>query len=82
MLRQHAVCMTTQERLDAYYAAEARILLAQQVGHGDRSRRNAELEQVRAGIRALESQIAAEARSAAGAPGPLTMVGGFNRPLS
>jgi len=53
---------TTQQRLDAYLAAEARILTAGFSVRLDlRQRQEAELAQIRAGIRELEARLAAEA---------------------
>jgi hypothetical protein len=57
---------TTQDRLNAYYAAEAEILKAHEVRHGDKLYRMAELEQVRAQIDKLEAQLAREQARAAG----------------
>lgn len=71
----------TAARLAAYKSAELRILEAQQLGHGDRSKRLAELAEVRAAITQLETQLANEQRAAAGASGPVTMVADFSRPL-
>lgn len=71
----------TAARLAAYKAAELDILQAQQIGHGDRSLRMAELAEVRKAIKDLEAQLAAENRAAAGHRGPVTLVGGFNRDL-
>lgn len=49
------------QRLDAYLAAEARILQSQEymVGNGGTARRNrrADLEQVQAGIKAVRAEI-------------------------
>lgn len=49
------------QRLDAYLAAESRILQSQEytVGQGGTARRNrrAELEQVQAGIKAVRAEI-------------------------
>ncbi len=53
--------MSTQTRLDAYLAAEDRILNAQEVRGGDRTFRMAELEEVRGTIARLERQVAREA---------------------
>ena len=51
-----------QQRLDSYLAAEARILQSQEytVGQGGTARRNrrADLEQVQAGIKATQAEIA------------------------
>lgn len=50
-----------QQRLDAYLAAEARILQSQEymIGNGGTARRNrrADLEQVQAGIKAVRAEI-------------------------
>lgn len=50
-----------QQRLDAYLAAELRILQSQEyaVGQGGTARRNrrAELEQVQAGIKAVRAEM-------------------------
>lgn len=58
-----------QARLDAYLAAELRILKSQEytVGDGGEARRNkrAELERVQAGIREIRIEIAALDRAAA-----------------
>ena len=49
---------TPQERLDLYYAAEARILSAGfSVRYDVRQRQEAELAQIRKGIAQLEAQI-------------------------
>lgn len=69
----------TASRLAAYKDTELRILKAQQMGHGDRSLRMAELAEVRAAITQLESKQAAENRAAAGHFGPVTMVADFSR---
>lgn len=47
---------STSERLQAYYDAEARILKAQASGAGNRRVQNAELAEVRRGIRELKAQ--------------------------
>lgn len=69
-----------QTRRAAYVAAELKILQSQeyQVGQGGTQRRNvrAELEQVRAGIAQLDTQIDAETASAAGARRVYTAVPG------
>lgn len=58
--------MSTQSRLDAYLAAEAEILKAQEVRAGDRIHRRAELLAVQAQIEILERKLAREQASAAG----------------
>lgn len=51
----------TQQRLDAYIAAEARILSAGlSVRLAERQLQEAELAQIRAGIEALQRQLAVE----------------------
>lgn len=67
----------TAVRLAQYKSAEARILKAQSLGHGDRSLTNASLSEVRAAIKDLEAQLAAESRGGQ----PAVMVSGFNRGL-
>lgn len=52
--------MTTQTRLDAYLAAETKILSAQEVRGGDVNYRRAELEEVRKAIKSLQTQLARE----------------------
>jgi hypothetical protein len=52
--------MTTQERLNAYLATESEILAAQELRHGDRTFRLAELNEVRRAIKDLERQRARE----------------------
>ena len=69
---------TTATRLAAYQASELRILKAQQLGHGDRSLRNAELAEVRQAIKDLEAQLKAEAAAAA-RRGPMLVFGDFSR---
>lgn len=57
--------MSTQSRLDAYLAAEARILSAGfSVQLDQRRRQEAELAEVRRGIRELEARLAGETRGA------------------
>lgn len=52
---------TTQERLDAYYAAEQKILARGQRGSaGNYSRDNAELSEIRKAIASLQQQLAVE----------------------
>lgn len=52
---------TTQQRLDLYLAAEARILTAGfSIRYDVRQRQEAELAEVRKAITALQSQLAAE----------------------
>tara|TARA_R110002049_G_scaffold73666_25_gene190312 strand:+ start:414 stop:629 length:216 start_codon:yes stop_codon:yes gene_type:complete len=48
---------TTQTRLDAYLAAEAAILQAQEFRGGDRTHRMAELRDVQAQIDRLQRQL-------------------------
>ncbi len=59
-----------QARLDAYLAAEARILNSQeyQIGQGSTARKNrrAELEQVQAGIREARAELASAQNTVAG----------------
>ena len=61
--------MSTQTRLDAYLAAEADILNAQEVRGGDRTFRRAELETVRDMIDRLQRQLAREQTADAGQGG-------------
>lgn len=57
----------TQQRLDAYLAAEARILSAGLSVRLDiRQRQEAELAQVRAGIESLQRQLAQESGAGRG----------------
>lgn len=72
----------TATRLDAYKAAELRILKAQRTGFGDRSMQLAELEEVRKAIKDLEAQLAQELRDAAGQRGQSVMVADFSKGLS
>ena len=58
--------MTTQSRLDAYLAAEAEIVKAQEVRAGDRTHRRAELQVVQVQIAVLQRQLAREQAAAAG----------------
>jgi hypothetical protein len=55
--------MSTQTRLDAYLAAEAEILQAQEARRGDRTHRMAELAEVRKAIKDLQLQLARESSS-------------------
>lgn len=71
----------TATRLQAYKAAELRILEAQQTRHGDRTRINAELAEVRQAIKELEVQHRAELAAASGQKGPRFMVADFSRSL-
>ena len=71
----------TAQRLAAYKASELRILKAQSLGHGDRTLQNAQLSEVRAAIKELEAQLAAENRANAGSFGPVTLLSSFSRPL-
>ena len=68
----------TATRLQAYKDAELRILKAQQLGHGDRSLRHAELATVQAQIEKLEAQLRAETAAANGC-GPRLVFGDFSR---
>ena len=56
----------TETRLNAYLAAEMAILKAQEVRHGDRTFRQAELSDVRAQIDILQRQLAREQAAQAG----------------
>lgn len=59
--------MSTQSRLDAYYAAELRILArGQSVGFAQRQQALAELAEVRKAIAALESELRGAQSTAAG----------------
>lgn len=59
---------TTQERLDLYLAAEARILARGQSNRmGDLQAEQAELATIRQAITELQTQLAQERRSALGA---------------
>lgn len=58
--------MSTQARLDAYLAAEAKILSGQSVRFGERQLQRADLAEVRKAITGLQSQLAREQASAAG----------------
>lgn len=71
----------TAARLAAYKTAELQILGAQQLSHGDRSKRLAELAEVRKAIKELEAQLSNELRTAAGNHGPVTLVSDFSRSL-
>jgi hypothetical protein len=62
----------TQERLDNYYAAEARILARGQSARMDlRQRDEAELQTIRDAIAKLEAQLARETSAASGGAGSL-----------
>ncbi|QDH70857.1 hypothetical protein [Marilutibacter alkalisoli] len=51
----------TQQRLDAYYAAEARILArGSNLRHDQRQRQEAELADIRKAIKELEAKLDAE----------------------
>lgn len=50
---------TTQQRLDAYLDAEARVLAGQSVRLGDRQVTLADLSEIRKGIAQLRSELAA-----------------------
>lgn len=69
--------MSTATRLTAYYQAETQVLKAQALGKGDRTKQMAQLAEIRAGIKELEAQLAAENRTAAGQTGPVLMRGAF-----
>jgi len=58
--------MSTQSRLDAYYAAELQILQAQEARHGDKTHRAAELADVQAMIDTLERKLSREQAGADG----------------
>lgn len=61
---------TTQERLDAYKAAEARILAGgQSLRYAERQLQQAELAEIRKAISQLESQLQRETDAAAGRTG-------------
>lgn len=57
-----------QDMLARYLAAEEALLRGKEVAFGDRKLRREDLPEVRAGRREWESRVAAEQRSAAGAP--------------
>lgn len=71
----------TAARLAAYKSAELRILQAQQLGQGDRTKRLAELAEVRKAITELEAKLANEQRAAAGASVSVVHVADFSRGL-
>lgn len=71
----------TKTRLDAYKAAELRILQAQEAGQGDRRAKLAELSTVAEKIKELEAQYQAELASEAGRVGPMIAVADFSRGL-
>lgn len=52
--------MTTQQRLNAYLEAEAKILRGQEVRIGDKTFRRADLEAVQSMIAKLQAQLARE----------------------
>lgn len=58
--------MTTQTRLDAYLAAEAATLLAQEVSSEGRAQKMASLADIRAQIDKLTAQLNREKATAAG----------------
>lgn len=58
-----------ETRLAAYLAAEIAILKAQEIRHGDRSYRQAELKDVREQIDALQRAVAREQAAASGRRG-------------
>lgn len=57
---------TTQERLDAYLAAELQVLKGQAVRFGDRQLTRADLAEITRTIRSLEAKLAQEKRGAQG----------------
>jgi flagella basal body P-ring formation protein FlgA len=59
----------TQTRLDAYLAAEAKILAGQSVRHGDRQLTMADLSEVRKEIATLQAAVRREEAAAAGRGG-------------
>lgn len=69
---------TTQERLAAYYQAEADALRAQSTTRGDRSRQLALLAEIRKGIAELETKLGIERRAAAGVSGLDYRLASFN----
>lgn len=69
--------MSTATRLTAYYEAEAEILKAQALGHGDRNMQRASLATVQSAIKELEAKLAAENLSASGQVGPVLLRGAF-----
>ena len=71
----------TQQRLDNYYAAEARILARGQSERFDqRQRDQADLKTIRDAITKLECQLANETNTAAGTRGSLSyQTAAFNR---
>lgn len=58
--------MTTQTRLDAYLAAETKVLSGQETWVGDRKLRMADLPEIRAAIKELQTQLARETAAASG----------------
>jgi hypothetical protein len=52
--------MSTQERLDAYLAAEAAILKGQEYRFGERALTRADLAEVRMGIGSLKAELRRE----------------------
>lgn len=60
------VATQTETRLQAYIDAEAKILRGQSVRMGDRELRRADLAEIRAEIRQLQRDVAAEKASASG----------------
>lgn len=57
---------TTQERLDAYLAAELQVLKGQVVRFGERQLTRADLAEIRAAITQLEAKLAREASGTGG----------------
>lgn len=60
---------TTQERLDAYQAAELAVLKGQSVRVGERQLTRADLAEIRSAIAQLEAQLQREANAVAGRGG-------------
>lgn len=65
---------TATERLARYVEAEKKILEGQSVRMSDRMLTRADLSEVRAEIKDLQSQAAAESRTAAGNYGPRALL--------
>lgn len=57
---------TTQQRLDLYLDAEAKILGGQEVRFGDRTLRYADLREIRSTITNLQRQVTREGRAKRG----------------
>ncbi len=71
-----------QQRVQRYLDAEARALEAQSMSRGDRRWQQAELDQIREGLREARADLAAAQRAAQGSVGPRVMVADFSRDLS